>query len=108
MCDAGWPVRGSTFYRVERVSVLPEPKDLTWRDIAYPGAASRLDHYATFVEDGRRFDVWLRWDGRAQIECDGAVVLRMWAPAADVFRGIKARREGSAGTGLPAVPGSEI
>ena len=74
----------------ERVRLL----EGTWRDIAYPPV--RWKHHGSFAQDGRRFDIWLNWDGRARIECEGEIVLRFWAPAAQIFRDIEKRRQGFA------------
>lgn len=61
--------------------------------IAYPRYP--WTHHDSIVQDGERFDIWLHWDGRARIEHDGQVILRMWAPAAEIFRAITDRRQAS-------------
>lgn len=84
-----WLTPGPYYSFVERVRLVGFD---AIRDVAYP-RYSWKHHCSYWDEAGDRYDIWLHWDGRARIEHDGEVILRMWAPAADIFRGIEDRRQ---------------
>ena len=69
-------------------------RDCTAKEMATP--PNRWEHWGSFYEDGRQFDIWVNWDGRARIECERRIVLSMWAPAGEIFKSMdmrdKARR----------------
>ena len=64
-------------------------RDYSAKDIATP--PNRWEHWGSFYEDGRQFDIWTNWDGRARIECERRIVLRMWAPAGEIFKSMDFR-----------------
>ena len=63
--------------------------EVTAMDIA--GAGNRWENIHTFQQDGKLFSVWVNWDGRARIECEGEVILRLWYPAGEIFKAMDDR-----------------
>lgn len=82
-------MRPSYYVQLERHR-FPPPEP-TAQDVAY--APLRWTHESSFWDNGERFDVWVNWDDRVRIECNGEVVLKFWAPAGSIFRGMEMRRK---------------
>lgn len=79
-------------FRFERVRLVPE--DVTAIDIAKP-RSYRWHNHNNFTQDGLLFEVWINWDGRVRIECEGEIILRMWCPAGEIFEGMDRREKAS-------------
>ncbi len=65
--------------------------EVTIDDVARPPL--RWKHDGSFWQDGRQFDVWINWDGRVRIECEGEIVLSMWYPAGEIIGRINDRHK---------------
>lgn len=75
---------------LERVRLIP-PEGPTIDHIAR--RAPQWRHHHSFWQGGVRFDIWINWDDRVQVEHNGEVILKMWAPAGEIFRAIEDRRK---------------
>ena len=75
------------YFHLERCRLLNNPP--TIEDIARH--SNRWTHYNSFMDNGERFDIWINWDKRVKIECNGKIVLQMWAPAGEILQSIDER-----------------
>jgi len=86
-------------FHLERVRLISDA-DPPWQKAAF--APPREEHLKSWYEDGRRFDLWLNWDGRASIICEGTTILRFWAPAGEIFRDIERRLQAASARSVAA------
>jgi hypothetical protein len=73
----------------ERARLWGGKSEATLDDVARP--PSRWKHDGSFQQDSRWFEVWINWDGRVRIECDGVIVLSMWYPAGEIISRVNDR-----------------
>lgn len=76
------------YFHMERCRLIEDPPTM-W-DIARMG--NRWIHHDSFLDKGRRVDIWINWDNRVKFECKGKVILRMWCPAGEILQGIEDRK----------------
>lgn len=78
--------------RLEKIKLITCLEAESWRDIAYPPL--RQEHLSSYWDDDLgRLDVWVHWDGRAHVEAQGRTILRFWAPAGELLKDVKHRKQ---------------